>query len=80
MNDFMNKLAEAIRAKANQDGVCTIVDFFGEMADGEEYVNDLHLRVTADGYVTFQEGSWSETSLSSISFGEVKRIAQILGV
>ena len=80
MDEFMKKLAEAIRAKADQDGVCTIKDFFGEMADGEEYVADLHLRATNDGYITYQEGSWSETSLSSISFGEVKRIAHILGV
>lgn len=80
MNEFMSKLAEAIRAKADQDGVCTIVDFFSEMADGEEYINDLHLRVSDDGYITFQEGSWSENPLTNISFGEVKQIAHILGV
>ncbi len=76
----MKKLAEAIRAKADEDGVYTIEDFFGEMADGEESVADLHLRATDDGYITYQEGSWSETPLWYISFAEVKRIASILGV
>lgn len=80
MDEFMKKLAEAIRAKADEDGVCTIEEFFGEMADGEEYVADLHLRATDDGYITFQEGAWSETPLWYISFAEVKRIAYILGV
>lgn len=80
MKEFMNKLAEAIGANADLDGVCTIDDFFSEQADGEEYRADMRLRVSADGFITFQEGAWSETSLNSISFGEVKRIAYILGV
>lgn len=80
MNEFMNLLAEAIRAKADQDGVCTIKDFFSEQSNGEEYINDLHLRVSADGFITFQEGGWTEFPLTNVSFGEVKQIAHILGV
>ena len=80
MNEFMNLLAEAIRAKADQDGVCTIKDFFSEQSEGEEYSEDLHLRVSKDGFITFQEGDWSETALTGMSFGEVKTIAHILGV
>lgn len=76
----MKKLAEAIRAKADLDGVYTIEDFFGEQVDGEEYINDLHLRTTNDGYITYQEGSWTETPLWYLSLAEVKRIAYILGV
>lgn len=80
MNEFLKKLAEAIKAKADLDGVYTIKDFFVEQTYGEEYVADLHLRATDDGYITYQEGSWTETPLYYLSLAEVKRIASSLGL